>query len=69
MAPKVYAANLDSLEPSPQWGEREVRRLLRGLRRPHTLEMEPLVHFLCDAYGIERPYDACVAVRTRHVRR
>ncbi len=58
MAPKVYAANLDSLKPSPQWGEREVRRLLRGLRRPHTLGMEPLVHFLCDAYGIGGPYDA-----------
>jgi hypothetical protein len=58
MAPKLHAANLDSLKPPPQWGEREVRRLLRGLRRPHTLETEPLAHFLCDAYGIDRPYDA-----------
>jgi hypothetical protein len=34
--------------------------MLRGLRRPHRLETEPLARFLCHAYGIERPYDACV---------
>jgi hypothetical protein len=60
MAPKVHADKLDVLKVPPQWGEREVRRLLRGLRRPHTLEMEPLAKFLCDAYGVERPYDACL---------
>ncbi len=59
MAPKVHAANAAPKAP-PQWGEREVRRLLRGLRRPHTLEMEPLAQFLCDAYGIDRPYEASV---------
>ncbi len=30
---------------------REVRRLLRGLRRPHVLENEPLVQFLCETYN------------------
>lgn len=34
--------------------------MLRGLRRPHRLETEPLARFLCHAYGIPRPYDACV---------
>src|SRR5215472_7617380 len=61
MAPPVSAAKPASLTVAPpQWGEREVRRMLRGLRRPHRLETEPLARFLCHAYGIERPYDACV---------
>ena len=60
MAPKLHAAKLDALKAPPQWGEREVRRLLRGLRRPHILEVQPLAQFLCDAYTVERPYDACM---------
>ena len=34
--------------------------MLRGLRRPHRLETDPLARFLRHAYGIERPYDACL---------
>ncbi len=60
MAPAGEAAKRVSLTASPHWGEREVRRMLRGLRRPHRLETEPLARFLCHAYGIERPYDACL---------
>ncbi|HKE37523.1 MAG TPA: hypothetical protein VKB39_08820, partial [Candidatus Baltobacteraceae bacterium] len=61
MAPPVSAAKPASLTVAPRhWGEREVRRMLRGLRRPHRLETEPLANFLCHTYGIERPYDACL---------
>ncbi len=59
MAPEIHAVRTGSTAtPRREWGEREVRRLLRGLRRPHTLAMEPLARFLCDAYAIESPYDA-----------
>ncbi len=59
MAPEIQTVRAGSAAtPRREWGEREVRRLLRGLRRPHTLAMEPLARFLCDAYAVESPYDA-----------
>ncbi len=59
MAPEIRAIKAaTAATPRREWGEREVRRLLRGLRRPHTLAMEPLARFLCDAYAVESPYDA-----------
>ena len=60
MAPEIQTVKAATATPRREWGEREVRRLLRGLRRPHTLAMEPLARFLCDAYAIERPYDAAL---------
>lgn len=42
------------------WGEREVRRLLRRLRRPHLLEHEPLAIALRQHYRTEFAVDACV---------
>jgi len=61
MAPRVDPARptTPAVAP-PRWGEREVRRMLHGLRRPHRLESDPLARFLCHVYGIEGPYDACL---------
>jgi len=59
MAPEIQTVGpVTAATPRREWGEREVRRLLRGLRRPHTLAMEPLARFLCDIYAIENPYDS-----------
>src|SRR5437588_349065 len=44
----------------PRGGEREVRRLLRGLQRPHLLHAEPVARMLCDVYGLETPHDAVI---------
>ena len=59
MAPEIQTVGPGtSATQRREWGEREVRRLLRGLRRPHTLAMEPLARLLCDIYAVENPYDA-----------
>ncbi|MDQ6929415.1 MAG: hypothetical protein M3126_01945 [Candidatus Eremiobacteraeota bacterium] len=47
------------------WGEREVRRLLRGLQRPYILESEPLAQVLCRAYELDSPYDAVLRLIDR----
>jgi hypothetical protein len=60
MAPKVQAVRKVAFDATTPWGEREVRCLLRSLRRPHALAMEPLVRFLCDVYAIDVPYDAAL---------
>lgn len=61
MAPEVGAIQVSSPYTGPsQWGEREVRRLLRALRRPHVLAMEPLARFIGEIYKLENPYDACL---------
>src|ERR1700692_4107856 len=45
-----------------RWREKEVRRLLRGLRGPHVRENEPLALVLCETYELSDPYTAVVRV-------
>jgi hypothetical protein len=40
------------------WSEEEVRRLLRGLRRPHALRNSPLARALMVAYDVDEPVRA-----------